>query len=105
MAQNSYEALMDDYENKIKKAFEETNGITYLAKTDKKAILKPVEWLNGSGKIIASRPGNFWMGTDQTSDMNVIKVMEQMYHLDAGITFMIGFQIADIEALATNDQD
>jgi hypothetical protein len=104
-SQDSYECLLDDYENKVKKNFEETNGTVYLAKTEKKAILKPVSWLSGSGKIIASAPGNFWMGTDQTDDMNVIKTIEQMYTIDAGITFMIGMQIADINVVATNDQD
>jgi hypothetical protein len=104
-SQNSYEALLDSYEEKVKKNFEESNGIIYLAKTEKKAILKPVNWLSGSGRIIASQAGNFWMGTDQTNDMNIIKVMEQMYTLDAGVTFMIGMQIADPLALTTNDQD
>jgi hypothetical protein len=104
-SQNSYEALLDDYENKVKKNFEETNGIVYLSKTDKKAILKPVKWLAGSGRIIASQTGNLWMGTDQTDDMNVIKTIEQMYTIDAGMTFMIGFQIADPAALTMNDQD
>lgn len=104
-SQNSYESLMDDAENKVKKNFEEVNGITYLSKTDKKAAIKPVNWLAGSSRLIASVSGNLWMGTDQTSDMNTLKIMEQMYHLDAGITFMLGFQIADLEALSTNDQD
>jgi hypothetical protein len=104
-SQNSYESLLDDYENKVKKNFEETNGIVYLAKTEKKAILRPVNWLSGSGRIIASQSGNFWMGTDESDDMNLIKTIEQMYTIDAGITFMIGMQIADPFALAMNDQD
>jgi hypothetical protein len=104
-SQNSYESLMDDVENKVKKNFEEVNGITYLSKTDKKAALKPVSWLTNTSRLIATPNGNLWMGTDQTSDMNVIKTIEQMYHLEAGITFMIGFQIADLEVLVTNDQD
>lgn len=104
-SQNSYEALMDSAEEKTKKNYEQVDSISYLAKTDKKAIVKPVNWLAGSNRIIASVTGNFWMGTDQTSDMNTLKIMEQMYHLEAGITFMLGFQIADLEALSTNDQD
>ena len=102
---NSHEALLDDYETKVSKNFETINGITYLAKTDKKCIVKPVDWLSGSGKLIATAPGNFYMGTDQTSDMNTMKIIEQMYHLDAGLTFMIGFQIADLDVIVTNDQD
>ena len=102
---NSHEALLDDYENKISKNFETIDGITYLAKTDKKCQVKPVDWLSGSGKLIATPGSNFWMGTDQTSDMNNMKIIEQMYHLDAGLTFMLGFQIADLDVIVTNDQD
>jgi hypothetical protein len=105
MSHNTYEALLDDMENKVHKNFETLNNMTFLSKTDKKGILKPVDWLAGSGKVIVSASGNLWMGTDQTNDWNVIKTIEQMYHIDAGITFMIGFQVADFNAMATNDQD
>jgi len=100
----SYECLLDDYENKVSKNFEVVDGITYLAKTDRKAKILPVNWLSGKGRVIGTADGNFWMGTDQTSDMNALKVIEKMYQLQIGLTFMLGFQIADLEVLAVNDQ-
>lgn len=99
-----YEALTDDYENKIKKNFDEIDGITYLAKTNRNNIIKPVSWLSGSRRLISTLPNNLVAGTDQMSDMNEIKVMEQMYHLEAGLTFMLGFQIADLAAMKVSDQ-
>lgn len=104
-SQDTYEKVVDQYESAVSKNFEHTNGVAVLPKTDGKAIIKPVNWLSGSSKIIASAHGNLWMGTDQSSDMNTIKVMEQMYTLDAGISFMIGFQIADLDVIRVNDQD
>jgi hypothetical protein len=44
------------------------------------------------------------MGTDSTSDMNSMKTIEKMYQLQLGLSFMIGFQIADLEPLVVNDQ-
>lgn len=101
---SNYEKLMDDYEDKIKKNFEQVDGITYLAKTDRKCQILPVNWLSGSGRLIATPGQNLWMGTDQTSDMNTMKAIEKMYTLQLGMSFMIGFQIADLEVLAVNDQ-
>jgi len=99
-----YEHLLDDYENKIKKQFEEIDGIIYLAKTNRLNVIKPVSWLNGSRRLISTVAGNLVAGTDQLSDMNVIKTKEEMYHIDAGITFMLGFQIRDLEVLKVGDQ-
>lgn len=101
---DNHELLMDNYEADVKKNFEEVNGITYLAKTDRRAIIKPVSWLNGSGRIISTLDGNLTAGTDELSDINVIKAKEEMYHVDLGITFMLGFQIADLAVLKVNDQ-
>lgn len=99
-----YENLTDDYENKITKQFEEIDGVLYLAKTNRVNIIKPVSWLSGSRRLISSLKGNLVAGTDQLSDMNVIKTIEQMYSIDAGITFMLGFQVQDLAALRVNDQ-
>lgn len=101
---NNYQYLMDAYENQITKNFEKIDGITYLSKTDGKCQILPVNWLSGSGRLIGSAKNNLYMGTDETSDMNNIKTMEQMYHVDAGITFMFGVQIADLAAMVVNDQ-
>lgn len=99
-----FEYLMDDYENKISKNFETIDGITYLAKTEKKVGIKPVSWLSGSRRLIATVAGNLVAGTDQLSDMNVIKTIEKHYTIETSLTFMLGFQIQDLAVLAVSNQ-
>jgi hypothetical protein len=101
---NAHDALNDDYENKISKNFETVDGVTYLAKTNRNNIIMPVSWLSGSGRLISTVANNLVAGTDQLNDMNVIKVIENMYNLDAGLSFMLGFEIQDLDALRVNDQ-
>lgn len=101
----NYEYLMDDYENKIKKNFEEVNGVTYLAKTDRKCIIQPWSPMAGSNRLIGTGFKNLVIGTDDLNDMNTIKTIENMYDLDMGITWVMGLQIRDLEALNINDQE
>lgn len=99
-----YDHLLDDYEDKIKKNFEESNGITYLAKTDRKCIIAPWSAMSGSRRLIATAPKNLVVGTDEFSDMNTIKTKEEMYTLDMGISWVMGMQIRDLGAMAVSDQ-
>lgn len=103
-SQTDYEYLTDDYENQISKNFETIDGITYLSKTDRKCQIKPVPWLSGSRRLIATVKDNLVAGTDELSDMNDIRSTPQMYTVNAGITFVIGFQIQDLEVLVVSDQ-
>jgi len=100
----SKDYLNDDYENRISKNFETIDGVTYLAKTDRKCIVKPVNWLTNSGRLIATVANNLVVGTDSMSDATDIKVMPQMYHLDMGLSFMYGSQIQDLDVIRVNDQ-
>jgi hypothetical protein len=99
-----YEYLTDDYETQVSKNFETVDGITYLAKTDRRCQIKPVSWLSGSRRLIATVVGNLSAGTDEISDMNEIRTVQQVYSVQAGITFVIGFQINDLEVLKVSDQ-
>jgi hypothetical protein len=103
--QLAYEALMDDYENKIKKNFEEVDGVIYLAKTGKNCIIKPRPWLVGSNRIVARVPGEFLIGTDQEADMNTNKVIEDVYDLRVGKSFMWGQLISDFEKTVCNTSE
>lgn len=102
-SQTVYEYLMDDLENTTKYT-KENNEVLYLPKTGKKAILKPVDWMYGSGKIIATPMNNLVIGTDSLSDMNTIGSVETVYTTQNGITFLLGTQIRDLDGLAVNDQ-
>jgi hypothetical protein len=99
-----FDLLLDDYEDKVKKNFEESNGITYLAKTDRKCIIAPWSAMSGSRRLIATAKKNFVVGTDEFSDMNTIKTKEEMYHLDMGMTWVMGMQIRDLGAMRVSNQ-
>lgn len=103
-SQTSYEYLMDALEN-INKYSKETNEVLYLPKTGKKAMLKPVDWLSGSNKIIATPMNNLIVGTDSLSDLNDISTVPTVYTLQSGITFTIGVEVRDLDGLAINDAD
>jgi hypothetical protein len=102
---NAMEMLMDDYENKIKKNFDEVDGIIYLAKTNRKAIVKPVSWLSGSGRLICTPANNLLLGTDALSDLNGIQNIAKHYTLESSLSFVIGGQVRDLDALTINDQE
>ncbi len=99
-----YEFLMDHFEDKVSKNFETIDGITYLAKTDRSVGVRPVSWLSGSRRLIATVEGNLVAGTDQLSDMNVIKPIPRHYTLETSTTFVLGFQIQDLAVLKVSDQ-
>lgn len=98
-----YFHLADDFEDKVTKNIEVIDGVTYLAKTNKKCIIKPVDWLT-SRRLIATIPGNLKMVTDEESDMATIRTIANMYTLDMGITWVMGFGAQDYEAMAISDQ-
>ena len=104
MNYTNFEYLLDDYENKIAKNFEQVDGITYLAKTDRKCIVKPWSPMAGANRIIATAPKNLVVGTDDAADMSSIKIIEAMYHYDQGMSWMMGTQFRDLDALACNEQ-
>lgn len=99
-----YEALTDDYEERIKKHFDETDGVITLAKTGGVNIIKPVSWLNGSRRLISTLNGNLLAGTDLLSDMNVINNILTHYTIQSSIAWMFGTQIRDLDALRVSDQ-
>ena len=99
-----YEYLMDAYEDKVSKYFEVVNGITYLAKTEKSVGIMPVSWLAGSRRIIATVKGNLLAGTDSLSDMNVLRAIPQHYTIQTSTTFVLGFQIQDLDVMKVSNQ-
>ena len=101
---NSLDCLQDDFENKVSKYFETIDNITYLSKTDRKCIVQPQVWLGNSGKLIATKPDNLVLATDELSDMNDIRTVPAMYSINAGITFLLGINYQDEQVLRINDQ-
>lgn len=101
---DDYEALTDDLEEKVKKNYEDVDGVTYLLKTNRNNIIQPVSWLNESRRMISTLNGNLLAGTDLLSDMNVITTIPSHYHIDSSISWMFGTQIKDLKALRVSDQ-
>ncbi len=101
---NSLEYLMDDYESKVKKYFDVVDNIVYLGKTNQKCILKPVSWLSGSSRLIATPAKNLVLGTDALSDMNTIRNIPQHYSLQTSMKVLLGTQVRDLDVLVLNDQ-
>jgi len=77
-------------------------------------LAKPASWLGTSRRLIAGpaakvagswRNTNLFFGTNIMADFNNIEtVKSELWKLKAGITFILGFQIADLEALKVGDQ-
>lgn len=99
---NSYESFTDDFED-IRKYTSPDGNTLYLPKTDKRCILKPVDWMRESQKLICTTKANLLMGTDLLSDLATMGVKEQMYTVDLGITGVLGFNYQDGDEITMND--
>jgi hypothetical protein len=102
---NTIEKIADSFKNDILKYTDKDGTLTVLPRTDGICKIKKATWMNGSDMMIASPKSNLFMGTDLLADFNDIKTLEQMYHLQMGISGVLGFQYADNQALSVNDQN
>jgi hypothetical protein len=98
---NNFEKLLDAIGDKYK-GFTSTDNVLYLPETNRKAIVKPVNWLSGSNRIIASVPNNLVIGTDQMADMNKMTFIEDHFSLESSLVFSFGTQVQDLDVMATN---
>lgn len=102
---DSVDALLDNFEDAVGKYTERDTDIIYLPKTQKRCQVVPASWMGDSGRLIATPQANLLVGTDRVSDMNKINTDQHLRTLDAGIDFVLGTQIRDLEAIAINDQE
>jgi hypothetical protein len=89
------------------------NGLIPIPETNGKGFAKPATWLGTSRRLIAEpmemNGGNAYgtnlvMGTDLLSDSNTIENIKQVYSIQSGIAFDLGFQIQDLDALRLGNQ-
>lgn len=114
-----YEFLLDALATRTQNVLADTAGLINrgyipLPETGGKCIVKPATWLGNSRRLIAEpivmdNPAdpygaNLVMGTDLLSDANTINVIQQVYGIQAGIKFDLGFQISDLNALRLGNQ-
>ncbi len=66
--------------------------------------IRPCIWMGNSQRIIASAGKNLYMGTDGTSPLTPFKLIDGHYHMEFSMKLIMGLQIADLDALAVNDQ-
>lgn len=101
---NAYESFTDDFED-IRKYTSPDGNTLYLPKTEKKCILKPVDWMGQSQQLVCTTKDNLLMGTDLLSDLSTLGVKQQMYTVDLGITGVLGFNYQDGDIITMNDMD
>jgi hypothetical protein len=101
-----YQLLTDSFETSVSKYTEldVTTGLTYLAGTNRKCIIKPVTWMTGSRRLIATTTDNMIFATDELSDYNDLNIERRVYTLDCGISGVAGVQIKDPTKMVVSDQ-
>lgn len=111
-----WEYLLDDLKTQFQYTVADMsnmqqNGMLPLPLTSGKGWVKPATWLGSSRRLIAepidmarAKGVNLVMGTDLLSDANEIKTKENLWTLEAGIKFVCGFQVSDLDALKVGDQ-
>lgn len=104
-APDLFDMVGDSFGNDIQKYTSADGSLITLPRTDGKCKIKRASWMAGSGMFIASPKSNLYMGTDLLSDLNDIRTVPQVYKLDMGLKGVLGFQFADEQAIATNDQN
>lgn len=99
-----YDAMVDQYESAVGKYTISDNGVQFLPKTDRKCVVKPATWMNGSRRLICTPKANLVVGVDRAEDANTITTIPQHYTIEASISGVIGFQIRDLSAIVVGDQ-
>ena len=64
----------------------------------------PSAFMNDSGRVALTPQNNMKMGTDLTSDFNKIEIVRQIRLWQIAMHYVLGYQIADTEAIWVNDQ-
>lgn len=83
--------------------YSNTPGELFLKISEGMCKITPVSWLAGSQRLILAPKENLVLGTDKMSDLNTINTIQDVYSVKAGISFTIGLQILDDEAIWCND--
>jgi len=99
-----FEYLLASFED-ISKYTEKDGTLTHLPLTNKKCKLMPVSWITDSDMVSVTPNENFIAGTDLESDYRSIRTIQQMYHLDFGMTGVLGFGVQDPEVVSLNDRN
>ncbi len=103
-----YEYLLDGISDKFHQYSGNQDGankVLYLPDTDRKCMILPATWLNGSRRLICTDPKNIVFGTNLLSDFNSIKIVEsQLWSIKMGLAFEGGVQIRDLDGIVVGDQ-
>ncbi|GAB4042221.1 hypothetical protein [Spirosoma litoris] len=85
------------------------NVSNFIFGSEDKWSIKPVSWMAGSGRLIATpdptKYPNLYMGTNILSDFGSIgKFVDNLHGYDTIMKMSLAFQIADLEITYLNDQ-
>ncbi len=86
-------------------------GLIPLLGSNGKGWIKPATWLGAERRIIGEprqmnqpKGANLVFGTDLLSDANQITTKDNLWTLEVGIKMVLGWQIANTDAIVINDQ-
>lgn len=112
-----FDLLLDDLEDKITKYTRDeilaNQGGIYLPGTGNRNFVKPCTWMTGTRKLINSpaevfggqvKALNMMFLTDNEGDMGDIAVNDTLWGIEAGISFMCGFDFDNPEEIRVGDQ-
>jgi len=98
-----FEAIIDHYQSSVGKYTQAEGQPMFLPNTNQQCRLLPCTWITGR-RIFVGKKSNFLYGTDKLSDMNTITTIPKHYSVEASMSALHGFQIADLSAMACNNQ-
>lgn len=98
-----YADLLDNVEDSVAKNFVLMDGLLTLPKSAGKVKIIPLSEMGTSQRIIATLPKNFVQGVDSESDLNDIDIQKINYKLHYMVQGVVGFQIADTDAISCNN--
>lgn len=103
MSFTDFYAFVDHYQTSVQKYTQAEGQPMFLPNTNNNCLIKPCTWITGR-RVFVGKKANFLYGTDKLSDMNTITTIPKHYSVEASMSALHGFQIADLGAMVCNDQ-
>lgn len=110
LSTDTWEKYLDNVETlfgngNIEELPESKGDVVYLRKSSRKAVIKPATWMGTSSRIIATPRKNLNMGTNLLEAVNSIgETVKTLHGYKAICKWLLGFQIADLNAISVNEQ-
>jgi len=107
MSPDVYQKYLDHEKDVFPQVLNQTmgDGKKYIYGSGKKWEIREHTWMGTSGRVIFDVLGtNLRVGTNLSSTPGVTKTIESLHGYKSVAKWLLGFEIADLEPLYTNDQ-